>query len=105
MKRLFPALGVSVFFAHGAMGASVPASQPKYPIKSIRMIGPYAAGGGADVMALWNSEIGKLLRTAEMKDRMTALGIDIAGGPNRAHRTDPASLRCCIGTGRRRRAH
>ncbi len=34
-----------------------------------------------DVVTLWNTEVAKLLRTADMKERLTSAGIDAAGGP------------------------
>ena len=34
-----------------------------------------------DVVILWNTEVAKLLRTADMKERMASAGIDPAGGP------------------------
>ncbi len=34
-----------------------------------------------EVVTLWNTEVAKLLRTADMKERLTNAGIDAAGGP------------------------
>ncbi len=34
-----------------------------------------------DVVTLWNTEVAKLLRTADMKERLAGAGIDAAGGP------------------------
>jgi tripartite-type tricarboxylate transporter receptor subunit TctC len=34
-----------------------------------------------EIVALWNTEVAKLLRTADMKERLTSAGIDAAGGP------------------------
>ena len=34
-----------------------------------------------DVVTLWNSEVAKLLRTADMKERLSVAGIDPGGGP------------------------
>lgn len=34
-----------------------------------------------EIVSLWNTEVAKLLRTADMKERLTSAGIDAAGGP------------------------
>jgi len=34
-----------------------------------------------DVVTLWNTEVAKLLQTADMKERLASAGIDPAGGP------------------------
>jgi tripartite-type tricarboxylate transporter receptor subunit TctC len=34
-----------------------------------------------DVVTLWNTQVAKLLRTADMKERLASAGIDPAGGP------------------------
>ena len=49
------------------------------PYVCIGMWGPRALP--REIVALWNTEVAKLLRTAEMKERMTGAGIDPAGGP------------------------
>ena len=41
--------------------------------------GPH--GLSKEVVTLWNTEVAKLLRTADMKERLTIAGIDPAGGP------------------------
>jgi tripartite-type tricarboxylate transporter receptor subunit TctC len=38
-------------------------------------------GLSKDVVTLWNTEVAKLLRTADMKERLASAGIDPAGGP------------------------
>ncbi len=40
----------------------------------------------SDVVSLWNREVGKLLQSADMKDRLALAGIDAGGGtPSRFH--------------------
>ncbi len=51
MKRLLHVLAVAVLVMHGAVGYSAPAQQAKYPVKPVRLIVPYAPGGGADIVA------------------------------------------------------
>lgn len=36
------------------------------------------AGTPADVVAKWNAEVGRILRTPEMRDRLTAMGAEAA---------------------------
>jgi tripartite-type tricarboxylate transporter receptor subunit TctC len=40
----------------------------------------------AHMIALWNREVVKLLKTPDMKDRMTSAGIDAVGGAPEAFR-------------------
>jgi len=51
MTRLFYLATAAVLFTQSAICATALAQQQRYPVKPIRIIVPYAPGGGADVVA------------------------------------------------------
>jgi tripartite-type tricarboxylate transporter receptor subunit TctC len=51
MKALAHALGIALAAAVGFAADEAAAQAPKYPVKSMRMIVPFAPGGGTDIVA------------------------------------------------------
>ena len=80
MRALLLSVGVSLF--------STAVAAQSYPGKPIRIIAPYAAGDTSDILApppretvaKPNAELGKVLNTAEMKERFAKQGTEVRTG-------------------------
>ena len=86
MKCLPHVVAAAVLAMHCAVGYSAPAQQAKYPVKPIRIIVPYAPGGGADIVArLVAQKMAETFLQAVVVDNRAG-----AGGRTRAVNRGPA---------------